>query len=133
MSFTHDGYGTVGAIHLITLNVMSLPLRSHFSLPVIHLQKSGVIIHDVNTFQPQPEALMLENIVRIISSPTFQAGLIINAEIECGHAACRNVLPAMIKQVLQYTASCQEQRTLHRSPPKADAYTPDAFVPRHRC
>ncbi|EAM7677308.1 hypothetical protein BEE31_00385 [Salmonella enterica] len=37
-----------------TLNVMSLPLRSHFSLPVIHLQKSGVIIHDVNTFQLNP-------------------------------------------------------------------------------
>lgn len=54
MSLINIHYGSGGIYSSDTLNVMSLPLRSHFSLPVIHLQKSGVIIHDVNTFQLNP-------------------------------------------------------------------------------
>ncbi|ESE98664.1 hypothetical protein SEEU9261_21251 [Salmonella enterica subsp. enterica serovar Urbana str. ATCC 9261] len=54
MSLINIHYGNCGSYSSDTLNVMSLPLRSHFSLPVIHLQKSGVIIHDVNTFQLNP-------------------------------------------------------------------------------
>ncbi|GAR44361.1 hypothetical protein NGUA14_02708 [Salmonella enterica] len=54
MSLINIYYGNCGSYSSDTLNVMSLPLRSHFSLPVIHLQKTGVIIHDVNTFQLNP-------------------------------------------------------------------------------
>lgn len=54
MSLINIHYGSGGIYLSDTLHVMSLPLRSHFSLPVIHLQKSGVIIHDVNTFQRNP-------------------------------------------------------------------------------
>lgn len=54
MSLINIHYGSGGIYSSDTLNVMSLPLRSHFSLPVIHLQKSGVIIRYVNTFQRNP-------------------------------------------------------------------------------
>lgn len=54
MSLINIHYGSGGIYSSDTLNVMSLPLRSHFSLPIIHLQKSGVIIRYVNTFQRNP-------------------------------------------------------------------------------
>lgn len=54
MSLINIHYGSCVIYSSDTLNAMSLPSGSHFSLPVIHLQKSGVIIHDVNTFQRNP-------------------------------------------------------------------------------
>lgn len=54
MSLINIHYGSGGIYLSDTLNVMSLPSGSHFSLPVIHLQKSGVIIRYVNTFQRNP-------------------------------------------------------------------------------